>query len=135
MGWDGEMTFRTFGLAAALLMPTVSLQAQAPAAAEFVVHINEPFYSFATSGGTVMIVSPNDLEGTVVPVQRMVEADVTQVMGVYEGEAFALVIVKAACEDDMAGSAYSHRATLVLAGETTDGCARLATEPQPREDG
>ena len=127
------MTFRTFRLAAALLMPAVPLHAQDPAAAEFVVHINEPFYSFETMGDTVTVTSPSDLEGTAVPTQRRVEGDATHVMGVYRGEAFSLTIVRKACEDDMAGLAYSHRATLAMGEVRTEGCARLTTEPQPHE--
>lgn len=126
---------RFFGLGAALALPVTAALAQEPGAREYVVHVNEPFLTFETAGDRVTVTSPSDLEGTMVPVERLEAAGVTQVVGTYEGQRFVVSIVEMACADDMAGLPYSHSAALSWGDTLKDGCARLSTEPQPREGG
>ena len=130
------MILGTPGLVAALLLTLAApLAAQEPVAREYVVHVNEPFLTFETAGDLVTVTSPDDLKGTVVPVERLEVAGVTQVTGTYGGQPFVVSIVEEACEDDMASLLYSHAAAMSWGDTLKDGCARLTTEPQPREGG
>jgi hypothetical protein len=64
-------TAKVLGCAATLLLIGGPLLAQGSPAREFVVHVNEPFYTFETAGDALTVTSPDDLEGTTVPVQRL----------------------------------------------------------------
>lgn len=125
---------KSLTLAAALLASAAPALGQ-DAAPEFVVHVNEPFLTFETTGDAVRVRSPSDPEGTVVPVERLEVAGVTQVVGAYEGERFVVTVVEQPCQDDMAGLPYSHAAAMAWGDTLRDGCARLSTEPQPSEGG
>ena len=119
----------------ALLTLAAPLAAQDAGPREFVVHVNEPFITFETAGEAVTVITPDDPEGTVVPVERLEVAGVTQVVGTYEGQRFVVSIMEMACQDDMAGLPYSHSAAMSWGDTLKDGCARLSTEPQPQEGG
>lgn len=124
---------RTVGLTALLAAMSAPLAAQE--APEFVVHINEPFLTFETEGDLVRIITPGDVEGTVVPMERLEAAGVVHLVGEYGGERFVVTVVETPCEDDMAGLPYSHTAAMSWGETLKDGCARLASEPEPQEGG
>ena len=134
------MILKTSAMVAVFLTLAAPVTAQ-DAAPEFVVHINEPFLTFETEGqsvrigDSVTIISPDDLKGTVVPVERLEVAGVVQVVGTHQGQRFVVTILEEACTDDMAGLLYSHSAAMAWGDTLKDGCARRSTEPQPREDG
>lgn len=128
------MILKAFWFATAITLGAMPVTAQ-DAAREFVVQINEPFLSFETQGEAARVISPEDSEGTVVPLKRLEVAGVVQVVGDYQGERFVVTIVKEACQDDMAGLPYSHSAALSWGDTLKSGCARLSTEPQPGEGG
>jgi uncharacterized membrane protein len=110
--------------------------ASGPAAAletEFVAHGNEPFWSIATHADRIVYSSPEKPDG------ETLDARVSQANGWTRFDAevgdvpLLLEVRKAPCTDDMSGFAFSHEARLTRADGTWTGCARLASEPQPRE--
>jgi uncharacterized membrane protein len=108
-------------------------QAEALIETAYVAHGNEPFWSVETLANRVVYSSPEKLDG------ESLDAVVSQAGGwarfdaKMEGAPLVLEVRKAACTDDMSGFAFSHEARLTRGDGTWNGCARLASEPQPRE--
>jgi uncharacterized membrane protein len=110
--------------------------AASPAAAretEFVAHGNEPFWNVETHSDRIVYSSPEKLAG------ETLAAGVSQANGWTRFNAetgdvpLLLEVRKAPCTDDMSGFAFSHQARLTRPDGTWMGCARLESEPQPRE--
>ena len=116
---------------------TVTAQAQR----EYVAHFNEPFLTLTSKGATMELKSPEELEGRSFRVSREQVSGGASFSGQLDPDApesrFRLTVREGACEDDMSGLPFSHTAVLErgakLELQPHRGCARLITEPQPRE--
>jgi uncharacterized membrane protein len=118
----------------ASLAPTAEARATAPvAAAEFFAHGNEPFWSVETHADRVVYSSPEKLDGETLDATVSTENGWTRFDASMDGVPLVLEVRKAPCEDDMSGFAFSHEARITRPDGTWRGCARLASEPQPRE--
>jgi uncharacterized membrane protein len=103
--------------------------------AAFVAHGNEPFWAIETHADRIVYSSPEKPDGETLGA-RVSRADGWTRFDAEMGDVPLLLEVrKAPCSDDMSGFAFSHEARLTRADGTWRGCARLASEPQPREAG
>ena len=100
---------------------------------EFVAHGNEPFWSVETHADRIIYSSPEKPDGETLGVQVSHANGWTRFDAQMDDAPLLLEVRKAACSDDMSGFAFSHEARLTRADGTWRGCARLASEPQPRE--
>ena len=128
---------------ALLAIAFVSCATPQPAApqVDYVAHFNEPFLTLTSAGNALELKSPHEMEGRSIASSRTALADGAMFEGMLDeaapGSRFRLTVRERYCEDDMAGLPYSH--TVVLErGANLElrphiGCARLTTEPQPRE--
>jgi uncharacterized membrane protein len=99
---------------------------------EYVAGGNEPFWSVTTLAGRIVYSSPEKLDGESLPAAVSQADGWTRFSAQMDGASLVLEVRKGACEDDMSGFAFSHEARLTRGGNTSRGCARLASEPQPR---
>jgi uncharacterized membrane protein len=106
---------------------------ESAAPAEYVAGGNEPFWSVTTGATRVTYSSPEKLDGESLPATISQADGWTRFSAQMDGAPLILEVRKAACEDDMSGFAFSHEARLTRGDGAHRGCARLASEPQPRE--
>ena len=136
---------RMIAAAAAVLAPLAlsacATPGDAPSARDYVAGFNEPFMSFTSDGNRLVLTTPDNMDGRTLRVERTALVAGVQFDGMLDRSApdsrFRLTVTRQYCEDDMAGLPYSHHAMLER-GENLQyrphmGCARLTTEPQPRE--
>ena len=103
---------------------------------EFVAHFNEPFLTYASEGSTLTLTSPVDMDGQTIKTTRSSAEGWTRFEWDADGATIELRIKPEQCFDDMAGLEYSHLAQLLDSRSDAglSGCARLTSEPQPREE-
>ena len=128
---------------ALLAIAVVSCATPQPAApqVDYVAHFNEPFLTFTSAGNALELKSPQEMEGRAIASSRTALTDGAVFKGMLDEAApesrFRLTVRKGPCEDEMAGLPYSHTAVLERGANLElrphTGCARLTTEPQPRE--
>lgn len=108
---------------------------QPPAAREYVALFNEPFLNFESRGNDLLLTSPEDLDGTLLPANRSMAGGAIRFDWTDGGgNGFQLNIEPGQCFDSMAGLEYSHRAFYTGGSYTRlEGCARLTSEAQPQE--
>ena len=103
---------------------------------DYVAGFNEPFYSFTSEDTGLLVKSPDQPEGTMVAATRTPIDGGTRFEGMLDAKPFTLEITAGACRDDMSGLAFSHDARLIFGNaKPQTGCARLTSEPMPRETG
>jgi uncharacterized membrane protein len=112
--------------------PAVASPAAAPVT-EFVAHGNEPFWSIVTHADRIVYSSPEKPDGETLGASLSHTNGWTQFHAKMDETPLLLEVRKAPCSDDMSGFAFSHEARLTRGDGTWMGCARLASEPQPRE--
>lgn len=99
----------------------------------YVAQGNEPFWRIETQADQIAYSSPEKLDGEALNARSSQSAGWTLFHAEMDGAPLVLEVRKAACVDDMSGFAFSHEARLTRPDGTWTGCARLASEPQPRE--
>jgi uncharacterized membrane protein len=113
--------------------PAPSASPVAARESEFVAHGNEPFWSIETHADRIVYSSPEKPDGETLEVRVSQANGWTRFDAEMDDVPLLLEVRKAPCSDDMSGFAFSHEARLTRADGTWMGCARLASEPQPRE--
>lgn len=120
--------FACFALAACATTP-------ASQSREYVAQFNEPFLTFVSDGALLTRTSPENMDGVAIAATRSMENGATRFDWPSDGGTVSLVITPGQCFDDMAGFEFSHQAQLLDSKSDPGfmGCARLTSEPQPRE--
>ncbi len=123
-----------------LLFPALALSSCATTSPvpdeDFVAHFNEPFLTYVSEGAVLTQTSPENMDGRDIEAARSSADGWKRFKWDAEGATIELRIKPAQCFDDMAGLEYSHIAQLLDSRSDAglSGCARLTSEPQPREE-
>lgn len=83
----------------------------------------EPFWSAVLADGTMTYTTPGQPVGDKVAVSRFAGRNGLGFSGKLDGKSFDLSVTPGRCSDGMSDRVYPFTATLVLAGETREGCA------------
>jgi uncharacterized membrane protein len=105
----------------------------AQAETDYVANGNEPFWSITTRSDRIIYSSPEKLDGEELAAAVSQANGWTRFEARMDGTPLLLEVRKQQCFDDMSGFAFSHEARLTRSDGTWRGCARLVSEPQPRE--
>ena len=83
----------------------------------------EPFWGGTAQGGQLIYTTPETPAGTTIAVKRFAGRGGVSLPGMLGGQAFDLTVTSGQCSDGMSDRTYPFTATLMLAGETRNGCA------------
>lgn len=100
-------------------------QPYADIAEDAVVRITgtEPFWGGTIAGGQLTWSTPENIDGTVVPVERFAGRGGLSFSGQLEGQQIDIAITPGDCSDGMSDRTYPFNATVELDGQTLSGCA------------
>lgn len=89
------------------------------------VHLTgtEPFWGGEVAGGSLRYTTPEDIGGTLIPVERFAGNNGLSFSGSLGGAALDLAITPGECSDGMSDRAYPFVASLQLGEESRSGCA------------
>lgn len=83
----------------------------------------EPFWSARIEGARLIYSTPENMEGTQVPIERFAGNGGLGISGTLDGTPLQLAITPGDCSDGMSARSYPYAATLSLGGENLLGCA------------
>ena len=90
---------------------------------KFVARGNEPFWAVEVDGTVLVLKTPENQEGKVLPAIRAARADGVEFSGKDDDKDFVLDINGKPCQDSMSGKAFEFTATWTYAGQSNKGCA------------
>lgn len=90
----------------------------------------EPFWGGQVADGRLTWSTPEDIDGTVIDVDRFAGRGGLSFSGSLEGKAFDMAVTQGECSDGMSDFAYPFTVTLQLGGETREGCAWSDARPR-----
>jgi len=88
----------------------------------------EPFWNARIEGATLTYSTPEDLDGTLVTIERFAGNGGLGISGELYGSPLQLAITPGQCSDGMSDRIYPYTATLSLGGENLLGCAYTDTQ-------
>ncbi len=91
----------------------------------------EPFWGGDVTGGSLTYSTPEDQDGTVIPVERFAGRGGVSFHGELDGQALEMVVTELGCSDGMSDRTYPFTVTLRIGEETRNGCGW--TERMPFE--
>ena len=83
----------------------------------------EPFWGGNVNGATLTYSTPEDPEGSAIPVTRFAGRGGVSWSGTWQDRPFRLAVTEAACSDGMSDRTYPFTATLEVLAEQRQGCA------------
>lgn len=83
----------------------------------------EPFWGGSITGDELTYSTPENIKGTVIPVERFTGQGGLGFTGTLDGKGFDLLITQGECSDGMSDRTYPYVATLKLGDELREGCA------------
>lgn len=83
----------------------------------------EPFWSGEVSGQTLTYSTPENIDGSIIQVQRFAGNNGLSFSGVLDGASFDMAITPGECSDGMSDRTYPFTVTLEVGGEQRRGCA------------
>ncbi len=89
----------------------------------------EPFWGGQVVGTALTYSTPENVDGTDIPVTRFAGRGGVSWTGVYEGARFVLAATPGKCSDGMSDRTYPYVVTLEVTGEQRSGCAWTDTQP------
>ena len=89
----------------------------------------EPFWSGDVSGQTLTYSTPENIDGSIIQVQRFAGNNGLSFSGVLEGASFDMAITPGECSDGMSDRTYPFTVTLKVGGEQRSGCAWTDSRP------
>ena len=82
----------------------------------------EPFWGGSATGTALTYSTPENIEGTTIPVQRFAGNNGLGFTGTLGTRSFDMAVTEAPCSDGMSDRTYPFTVTLQIAGETRSGC-------------
>jgi len=89
----------------------------------------EPFWGGEVTGSTLTYSTPENIEGTAIPVSRFAGRGGVSFSGELQGESLDLSVSEGDCSDGMSDRTYPFRATLRIGEDIRSGCAWTGSEP------
>ena len=83
----------------------------------------EPFWGGETTGERLTYSTPDDPQGTTIAVKRFAGRGGLSLSGAMNGQQFDLTVTTGQCSDGMSDRTYPFVVTLLIGGETRNGCA------------
>ena len=83
----------------------------------------EPFWGGKVSGPNLTYSTPDDPEGSSIPVTRFAGRGGVSWSGTWQGQPFRLAVSEGTCSDGMSDRTYPFTATLEVLAEQREGCA------------
>lgn len=111
--------------------PGTSPQGFTAIAADEIISFNgtEPFWGGTVRGSELTYSTPENIDGTTIPVERFTGQGGLGFSGELEGRDFDLLITQGECSDGMSDRTYPYVATLKLGDELREGCAHTDKQP------
>lgn len=83
----------------------------------------EPFWGGTVTGQQLVYTTPENPDGTIVPVKRFAGRGGLSLSGELDARSLDLTVTPGDCSDGMSDRSYPFVATLLLGDETRSGCA------------
>jgi uncharacterized membrane protein len=83
----------------------------------------EPFWGGQVRGTALMYSTPENPDGSAIPVVRFAGRGGVSWSGTWQEKPFRLAVTEGTCSDGMSDRSYPFTATLEVAGEQRNGCA------------
>ena len=90
---------------------------------KFVARGNEPFWTIKANGTTLTWITPENLQGSQLKVDKVISADNVKYIGVDGNNDFSLLIIQATCVDTMSGEVFDFESVWTHGRERNVGCA------------
>ena len=90
---------------------------------KFVARGNEPFWTIQANEETLTWITPENLQGRQLKVDKVISADNVKYIGVDGNNDFSLLIIQAPCVDTMSGEVFDFEAVWTHGSERNVGCA------------
>ena len=91
----------------------------------------EPFWGGDVTGGSLTYSTPEDQDGSAIPVERFAGRGGVSFHGELDGQDLEMVVTELGCSDGMSDRTYPFTVTLKIGEETRNGCGW--TERMPFE--
>ena len=89
----------------------------------------EPFWGGEVSGGTLTYSTPENQDGTAIPVERFAGRGGIGLSGTLDGAPFEMTVTRLACSDGMSDRSYPFTVTLEIGDDKRNGCAWSERHP------
>lgn len=89
----------------------------------------EPFWGVEIAGNEARYTTPENIDGVSFAVDRFAGNNGLGFTGTIEGVSFDLTVTPGECSDGMSDRTYPYTATLLIGGETRNGCAYTDRQP------
>ena len=89
----------------------------------------EPFWSGEVTGGALQYSTPDNQAGWTVRIDRFAGRNGVSFYGMLQDQPFVMAVSPGQCSDGMSDRVYPFNVTLVIGGETRNGCAWSDTHP------
>lgn len=89
----------------------------------------EPFWGGTVDGDELVYSTPENIDGSVIPVERFTGQGGLSFAGNLDAQNFDLLITAGECSDGMSDRTYPYTATLRLGNEQREGCAYTDRQP------
>ena len=90
---------------------------------QFVARGAEPFWTIKANGTTLTWITPENLQGRQLKVDKLISADNVKYIGVDGNNDFSLLIIQATCVDTMSGEVFDFESVWTHGRERNVGCA------------
>ena len=90
---------------------------------KFVARGNEPFWMIQANEETLNWITPENLQGRQLKVDKVISADNVKYIGVDGNNDFSLLIIQAPCVDTMSGEVFDFESVWTHGRERNAGCA------------
>ena len=90
---------------------------------KFVARGNEPFWTIQANEETLTWITPENLQGRQLKVDKLIAADNVKYIGVDGNNDFSLLIIQATCVDTMSGEVFDFESVWTHGRERNVGCA------------
>ena len=87
----------------------------------------EPFWSGEVTGGALLYSTPDNQSGWTIRIDRFAGRNGVSFSGTFQDKPFVMAVSPGKCDDGMSDRVYPFNVTLVIDGETRNGCAWSGT--------